>query len=258
MGLFFDNETEKPAIKTPVKTHGFFASILLIVFGLLADLIRFIFEPLFKWLFDFKNGTETTNKVRGITLAIIVIGGGLLIYTIPAIRDITLSANSTINLIKDGRSVPIPPAENFREREVRNRLHFNAVPSVTYMTYSKAFAEIAVLHKGQCQMITRGKSMTLSSYEEPFFAIGTETTVTYRIEEVFTAAPLQERLLEYLFHFNYLWKSREELSTKKIIYSKKNYWHLLSEEWSSIRKDGIGLRSFTVQALSNENGMVCF
>ncbi len=258
MGLFFDSEKEKLARKVPVKTHGFSASVGLLVHGLLADLIRFIIEPLFKWLFDFKNGTETTNKVRGITLVVIAVAGMFLIYTIPAVRDSTLSANTTINLTKDGRSVPIPLPENFREREVRDKLQFVEVPSVTYVTYNEAFAKIAVLHKGQCQMVTRGKSMTLSSYEEPFFAIGTETTITYRIEEMFTAAPLQERLLEYLFHYNYLWKSTAELSTKKISYSKKNYWHLLSEDWLSVRKDGIGLRSFDIQARSNENGMVCF
>lgn len=263
MGMFFDDEIEKPVPpqKENVNTHpGFFAAAGLMILGFFIMILTVILKQPLMYLFNFEG--RTRNQVTTQLVVIFVIFGGaiFILYRIPFVRDwVSLSNVRTININSKER-IFFPDRSNFVIDVNSKWFRFREGDDNDYLTYSGYTEHLAQnMQRSQCQLVPRSEKILLSSESEPRQAEGFEEEVRYSVRK---SVPNIHGLNSALIHWanpSFFFKSKEFLDTQEFTLPEENSWREFMNDWNQISTiRGTNSRWFLIKAKSDQHAVICF
>lgn len=241
------NESKK--VEHNQKTsRGFFEELILMIFQGIGWLLKHVlvgYASMIKYFWTREEVSQgKASRFGKVVACAMIITPLFFVYKIPMVRDLTLSKHLTINL-QQGEQIQLPDRTFFiPDEEERKRFQLPDNPSIEYITYHKELEEkILVMKKGCCQLVPRGKKITVISEDIPIYAVGFESKAAYKMNN--SSRFFSERD----------WNLPPSIDPTY----KSGSWYEFRDDWWSmaINKDGRRF-PFFIEARSNENAMICF
>lgn len=265
MGSFFkEKKTEFPVPSTQERTQGWFAVLISGAISLISAIIvlfvyrplAFVARPTFQHLFTFVGRTREQILLQ-IGIVIAIFGVPLYFaYRIPAVRDaVSLSETSTLNLSENKLRIIFPDRSFFTASRHRQGMLFNSRTYFSYAGHSEK--EPQRMWRNECQGVTRGEKIYLSSKLPPRNAEGFSEEVRYVARQRIGSLGETEYLFEWIKRPS-LWRDKNELEQIVVDIRRSSSWERFIDNWIELRMDEDGYRTFEVKALAREHAVVCF
>jgi hypothetical protein len=256
MGLFFEDKKEIKLGPEKRRGSGFFEKLFFVVLDVIIAIGAYIaktattnFVSMVKYAWQGREGASEKRRSLGKLVAVAMVVTPLyLIYLIPAVRDMTLSKNHTVNLHQAAGTAEIafPSNEYFKVTDERERFFLEQSPTITYIKFSRDSENIILRPDvGQCLLVPRGKIVDIRSNNWPIYAVGFENTVRYRLKgNHLTNSSVQDTSDQISIRLNPLYTS--------------DSWAVFYSNWGNLQKVNGRNLPFSIEAKSDENAMICF
>ncbi len=260
MKWFFEDEPKKEPLK---QNRPFFEQLTLDFFKACFVLVRVIIERFLDWvakpllsiffsLIDPRGKSKSGRTLLGFCAGILL----LFIYSIPTVRNLTLSKSHTLNLGSDAFAIPFPDSKHF---EITKETEVIYIGGQVYLTYGKDVEDMYLpAIKGACRLVPRGKTLRVSSDTLPPHVVGFKNAVTYKVKMNAGELSSWQKLLWFIEHPPKLLASKEELEGITVVYGQDATWNELQEGWFQVWSYSNGKKPFEMTARWNENSMMCF
>ena len=249
MGLFFNEPKQVKSEIVVIHKHGFW-SVVVVILQTLFSVIGWVAERVLLGYFNVlkhlwvDNGSYDgkTLKARRVAAVALLALPCFFVYKIPYVRNLSLSDNQIVNLLRDVR-IEFPDKQFFIETEGPTAFRLEENSSMVYISYSNEMDQrILRGEKGFCRLIPRGKKVAIKSDDRPIYAIGFEDTVSYKLQSDSWFFSKLDRYVPSFLDPSY----------------KNNSWDTFYADWWSLESKGGARIPFIVKARNNENAMICF